>query len=245
MGNTSAPRLDPYAFEKTSFATLGLCLWLTACGGAPPASTPESAPPEAAEPAAAEPNAAESETGEANDTASAEPTEASAAPADNPNETRDVTYRMTPGGLEIEVDGVMFQPKAEPVKVKGGAWGVKLTMTAEGVGDGPRYILKPKNGVLAFAGTVKRKGAAEEKFGDKRDGEETVELAPGAKLSFETTWPKEGTPLWYGNELMLEAGLWGLGKSASTLRPVRQFFTLRMVAGNKPQPVLQPPQSAQ
>ena len=245
MGNTSATLFDSWAFEKTSLTAIGLCLLLTACGGQTPAS-PESAPSEAAEPTAAEPNAAEGESGDtASDAAqSADPAEESAAPADNPNETRDVTYKMTPGGLEIEVDGVMFQPKAEPVKVKGGAWGVKLTMTAEGVGDGPRYILKPKNGVLAFAGSVKRKGA-EEKFGDKRDGEETVELAPGAKLSFETTWPKEGTPLWYGNELMLEAGLWGLGKSADTLRPVRQFFTLRMVAGNKPQPVLQPPQSAQ
>lgn len=247
MGNTSATRHNPGAFEKTSLTAIGLCLWLTACGGQAPASNPESAAPEAGEPSTGEANAAEAESGdsEADAAASAEAADEAAAPADNPNETRDVTYKMTPGGLEIEVDGVMFLPKAEPVKVKGGAWGVKLTMTAEGVGDGPRYILKPKNGVLAFAGSVKRKGAAEEKFGDKRDGEETVELAPGAKLSFETTWPKEGTPLWYGNELMLEAGLWGLGKSADTLRPVRKFFTLRMVAGNKPQPVLQPPESAQ
>jgi hypothetical protein len=166
------------------------------------------------------------------------------APAENPNEPRDVTYKMTPEGLEIEVDGVMFQPKAQPVKVKGGAWGVKVTMTAEGVGDAPRYLLKPKNGVLAFAGSVKRKGS-EEKFGDKRDGEESVELAPGATLSFDTTWPKEGTGLWWGDELTIEAGVWGLGKSADALRPVKQFFTLKMVAGNKPQPVMQPPASAQ
>jgi len=238
-----ALRLARPVLEPLSLTPLGLCLLLWACGGQAPAATPEPAASEPSETAAAESSPSGTEPAEA-DSAGAAEEEAAAAPADNPNETRDVTYKMTPGGLEIEVDGVMFQPKAEPVKVKGGAWGVKVTMTAEGVGDGPRYILKPKNGALAFAGSVKRKGG-EEKFGDKRDGEETVELAPGATLSFETTWPKEGTGLWWGEELSIEAGLWGLGKSADGLRPVKQFFTLKMVAGNKPQPVMQPPQSAQ
>lgn len=241
---TRAPRFVASASQRLSLVPFSLCSLLWACGGQAPAATPESTPSEpeaAATPdsgdSAAEPTEAESATG-------ADAAEEPAVPADNPNETRDVTYKMTPDGLEIEVDGVMFQPKAQPVKVKGGAWGVKVTMTAEGVGDGPRYLLKPKNGVLAFAGSVKRKGA-EEKFGDKRDGEESVELAPGAKLSFETTWPKEGTALWWGDELTIQAGLWGLGKSADGLRPVKQFFTLKMVAGNKPQPVMQPPASAQ
>lgn len=239
---TRAPRLAPWGLEKLSVSTLGLCLLLSACGGQAPAATPESA---SAEPEPAAP--ADSSEAEPSETEGATDTEAmaeAAAPAEDPNETRDVTYKMTPDGLEIEVDGVMFMPKAQPVKVKGGAWGVKVTMTAEGVGDGPRYLLKPKNGVLAFAGSVKRKGS-EEKFGDKRDGEETVELAPGAKLSFDTTWPKEGPGLWWGEELTIEAGVWGLGKTAEGLRPVKQFFTLKMVAGNKPQPVMQPPASAQ
>ncbi|HEY6724974.1 MAG TPA: hypothetical protein VI197_13145 [Polyangiaceae bacterium] len=240
---TRAPRLAPEALEKLSPSTIGLCLLLAACGGKAPAATPESTPAEP-EAAAVSDDSSEAAPSEADTTDAGATEEASAAPAGNPNETRDVTYKMTPDGLEIEVDGVMFQPKAQPVKVKGGAWGVKVTMTAEGVGDGPRYLLKPKNGVLAFAGSVKRKGA-EEKFGDKRDGEESVELAPGAKLSFDTTWPKEGSALWWGDELTIEAGLWGLGKSADALRPVKQFFTLKMVAGNKPQPVMQPPASAQ
>jgi len=238
-----APRLARPTLEPLSLTPIGLCLLLWACGGQAPAETPEAAAAEPSESAAAASGPSDTEPAETDSAGAAEP-EAAATPAENPNETRDVTYKMTPGGLEIEVDGVMFQPKAEPVKVKGGAWGVKVTMTAEGVGDGPRYILKPKNGALAFAGSVKRKGGAE-KFGDKRDGEETVELAPGATLSFETTWPKEGTGLWYGEELSIEAGLWGLGKSAEALRPVKQFFTLKMVAGNKPQPVMQPPDSAQ
>lgn len=240
---TRAPRLAIPSLQKFPLAPIGVCLLLGACGGPPPAAPPEPATSESEEGAPSESGADETAPSEMDSGAAAEATEA-ASPADNPNEVRDVTYKMTPSGLEIEVDGVMFQPKAEPVKLKGGAWGVKVSMTAEGVGDGPRYILKPKNGALAFAGAVKRKGA-EEKFVDKRDGEETVEVAPGATLSFETTWPKEGTALWYGDELTIEAGLWGLGKSADALRPVKQFFTLKMVAGNKPQPVMQPPASAQ
>jgi len=227
-----------------SLTPIGLCLLLWACGGQAPAAPPEAAQAEPSEQAAADDSPSDAAPVDAESSTGTEGGDAAAAPAENPNETRDVTYKMTPGGLEIEVDGVMFLPKAEPVKGKGGAWGVKVTMTAESVGDGPRFILKPKNGVLAFAGSVKRKGA-EEKFGDKRDGEEVVELAPGAKLSFETTWPKEGNALWFNDELTIEAGLWGLGKSADGLRPVRQFFTLKMVAGNKPQPVMQPPASAQ
>src|SRR5690606_16477911 len=130
--------------------------------------------------------------------------------------------------------------------VQGGAWGVRVKLEAAGVGDSTRHLLKPKGGPLAFAGSVTRKGKAE-RFGDKRDGEEVVELTPGSTLSFESTWPKDKTQtaLWWGNELSLEAGLWGLGKTADALRPVRQFFTLRMVAGNKPQPVIQPPKSAE
>ena len=177
---------------------------------------------------------------------SAMPPEAEPVPSEDPNEVRDVVYKMTPAGLEIEVDGVKFLPKAEPVKVAGGAWGVKISMEAEGVGDTTRYLLNPKGGVLAFAGSVKRKGQSEE-FGDKRDGRDRVAIEPGEKKSFESTWPKgKGqSALWWGNELLLDAGLWGLGKTEDALRPVRQFFTLRMVAGNKPQPVLQPPKSAE
>ena len=145
-----ALRLARPVLEPLSLTPLGLCLLLWACGGQAPAATPEPAASEPSETAAAESSPSGAEPAEA-DSAGAAEEEAAAAPADNPNETRDVTYKMTPGGLEIEVDGVMFQPKAEPVKVKGGAWGVKVTMTAEGVGDGPRYILKPKNGALAFA----------------------------------------------------------------------------------------------
>jgi hypothetical protein len=45
--------------------------------------------------------------------------------------------------------------------------------------------------------------------------------------------------------LTLDVGLWGLGRSADARRPVRKFFMLKMVAGNKPQPVIQPPASVQ
>ncbi len=226
--------------------SISIALAVSACGGAqpapeapPPQTSEETVPPEEPPGPEAEPSASDDVDSEMTETAELEP-------AEDPNEIRDVVYKMTPEGLEIEVDGVKFLPKAQPVKVAGGAWGVKITMEAEGVGDTTRYLLTPKGGVLAFAGSVKRKGQVEE-FGDKRDGRERVAIAPGEKKSFESTWPKDKSQnaLWWGNELSMEAGLWGLGKTEDTLRPVRQFFTLRMIAGNKPQPVLQPPKSAQ
>jgi hypothetical protein len=175
---------------------------------------------------------------------------ATEAPAENPDpdgrtSTRDVTYRSTPEGLRIEVEGVEFMPKAQPVKVKGG-WGVKITLEAT-AGDEPRYLLNPKNGPLAFAGVVKRKGE-EENFGDKRDGDGNAELGPGQTESFTSNWPAKGQgaqPLWWGNELTLDVGLWGLGRTQDARRPIKKFFTLKMVAGNKPQPVIQPPASVQ
>ena len=236
----------PRARASSAVSPVLLLLLSTACAASPPPPSAEPAPETQAEPIANpsddEPAAPET----AIDEASASDAASEAPPPDDKNETRDVVYKMVPGGLEIEVDGVKFTPKASPVKVAGGAWGVKITMDAESVGDAPRHLLKPKGGVLAFAGTVKRKGK-EEKFGDRREGDESVELAAGASMSFESTWPKPGAKnaLWYGNELLLDVGLWGFGKSADALRPVRQFFTLRMVAGNKPQPIIQPPKSAE
>lgn len=246
----SGSRADHLRNRYSTAISIAALALAASCGGQTPA--PETAAPagDAAD-AAASPSGDEAGTDEmAPPDADAATTEGdmsaddTAAAAENPNETRDVVYKMVQGGLEVEVDGVLFRPKAEPVKVKGGAWGVKITMTAEGTGDSTRYLLKPKNGVLAFAGSIKRKGKLET-FNDHRDGDETVELTPGASVSFESTWPKTGNALWWGDDLTLEAGLWGLGKTADMLRPVKQFFSLRMVAGNKPQPIIQPPKSAE
>jgi hypothetical protein len=232
---------------STKLSGLLLPLLLVACGSPQEPAAPDSAP--ASDAAALEGSAPAPEASEPIETAETAGTDMAgdAEPAaDDKNKIRDVVYKMVPGGLEIEVDGVKFTPKATPVKLKGGAWGVKISMDAEGVGDDTRYILKPKGGVLAFAGSVNRKGNFEE-FGDRREGDDAAELLPGTTLSFESTWPKDGAKnaLWWGNELKLEVGLWGLGASSSALRPVKHFFTLRMVAGNKPQPVIQPPKSAE
>ncbi len=231
-----------------------LLLMASACGGAQQTSagpeqptSDESASEPAAEASPPETGAASSDA-DLGDQESAEASSAELAePADDdPNRTREVVYKMSPGTLEIEVDGIKFVTKAEPVKVHGGAWGVKIKMQAEAVGDDTRYLLKPKGGVLAFAGTIKRKGKTED-FGDRREGSESIQLAPGDTIDLESTWPKDKseTALWWGNELLLESGLWGIGPAPGSLRPVKQFFTLRMVAGNKPQPILQPPKSAQ
>lgn len=220
---------------------------LVAACGAPPAA--ESPAPESEVSEAAPPVEPEAEATDAPPAAETEAEPAADAPAGDADPegrttTRDVTYRSTPEGLKIEVEGVEFMPKATPVKMQGG-WGVKIALEATSQDD-VRHLLNPKNGPLAFAGKVTRKGKAE-KFGDKRDGDDDAELGPGQTQTFTSTWPVkgQGQPLWWGNELQLDVGLWGLGRTADARRPIKKFFTLKMVAGNKPQPVIQPPASVE
>lgn len=173
-----------------------------------------------------------------------EPAEAPAKPGDGPPRT--VKYIMTTKGLEIEIDGVRFMPRASPVK-KGAGWGVKVEVDAKVIDDGAHSLLDPENGPLAFAGSVERGGAAE-RIVDKRGGEGEKLIAQGDKLVLKREWPgKSGEkPLTAGQTLTLEVGLWGLGPDADQRRPVRDFFQvkLRVGDGGKPQPVIMPPPSA-
>jgi hypothetical protein len=165
-------------------------------------------------------------------------------PAPDQNAARDVTYKMTPDGLIVEMEDLEFAPKAKAVKIKGG-WGVEITLQVKGMGTEARYLLSAGGAPLAFAGKLKRKGK-EEKFGDQRGEAQDVVIEPGDIKTFKRTWPAKGKPpLWWEDELFLDVGLWGVGRTVETRRALRQFFSLRMVAGNKAQPVIQPPQSVQ
>ncbi len=150
---------------------------------------------------------------------------------------RDVSYRVTPDGLVVEVDGVELRPLAKAIKSKGG-WGVEVTV--EATSREPRFLTDPENGPLAFAGKVVRKGE-ERPFGDEREGSNTRSLEPGAKEKFSRTYPGKGQqPIWWGETLELDVGLWGLG-SETERRPLKKFFKLKMVAGNDAKPVISPP----
>src|SRR5690606_22183586 len=156
-GASSAPKGNHSRRELA--ACLLLCCPFVACGG--PQEPAASAEPAAQAVEPGEPAADQGLEAESSDSAAAADAPAAgedaadlAPSAEDPNEIRDVVYKMTRDGLEIEVDGVLFRPQAEPVKVQGGAWGVRVKLEAEGVGDRTRHLLKPKGGPLAFAGSV-------------------------------------------------------------------------------------------
>jgi hypothetical protein len=171
---------------------------------------------------------------------------AEAEPGAGQPEPRTVKYIMTTGGLEVEVEGVRFMPKATAIK-SGNGWGVRVTVAAKVLDQDAHSLLDPKNGPLAFAGSVDRGGEVL-RIGDQRDGEGEILIASGENVSFTREWPGKGgdKPLAAGQTLTLEVGLWGLGPDADQRRPVRDFFQVKMRAGDKgkPVPVVAPPPSA-
>jgi hypothetical protein len=220
---------------------------LGACGGEKP--EPKSAieagevPPPPVETAAAPAEAAPpAEAAAPADTkpAAAEP------PAKDPNAMREVRYVVTPEGLKIEVAGVRFLAAAEAKQI-GQGWGAKVTVKAE-VTDGKEHVLlNPKNGPLAFAAAVFKKGSTEaERIADERNGDGDMKLSSGSPLSFSRDFPnKGGRVLGMGETLDMEVALWGLGESAEDRRPVKQFFHVKMkVDKGKPKAIVEPPASA-
>jgi hypothetical protein len=222
---------------------------LGACGGEKP--EPQSAveagevPPPPAETATSPADAAP--PADAKPDADAKPgADAAAAPAKDPNAMREVRYVVTPEGLKIEVAGVRFLAAAEAKQIAQG-WGAKITVKAE-VTDGKEHVLlNPKNGPIAFAAAVFKKGSTEaERIADERSGDGELKLTPGAPTSFSRDFPnKGGRVLGMGETLDMEVALWGLGDSAEDRRPVKQFFHVKMkVDKGKPKAIVEPPASA-
>jgi hypothetical protein len=181
--------------------------------------------------------------------ATAEPAakpEAEAKPTKDPNAMREVRYVVTPEGLKIEVAGVRFLASAEAKQIAQG-WGAKVTIKAE-VTDGKEHVLlNPKNGPIAFAAAVFKKGSTEaERIPDARDGDGEVKLSSGSPSSFSRDFPnKGGRVLGMGETLDMEVALWGLGETAEDRRPVKQFFHVKMkVDKGKPKAIVEPPAAA-
>jgi hypothetical protein len=214
-------------------ALIGLVGFGVACGAsqadAPPATAPaepavaSSPAPPASHPAEAAP--ATTADPAPSDAAAEAPADA-APPAHDPNAIRDVRYIATPEGLKIEVDGVRFLAKAQPVRTQTG-FHVRVIVSA--TASESRSLLAPKNGPLAFAGTVKRAGKSEpEQFGDERQGEGDEPLGAGTTVKLSRDWPPKGVrPLGNGDVLELDVGLWGLGTGPSDRRAVKQFARIK------------------
>ena len=170
----------------------------------------------------------------------------SALAASDSNATRDVTYVVVPEGLKITVAGVKFIASAAAEQI-GQGWGAKINIEATSDDGKAHSLTKPKAGPLAFAGSVSRKGKSDpEHFGDERAGDGELAIDPDKPTKFSRVWPVKGVrTLAIGDSLDLQVALWGLGDSADTRRPVKQFFHVRMeVSKGKPRAVIEPPASA-
>ncbi|RYZ10187.1 MAG: hypothetical protein EOO73_01020 [Myxococcales bacterium] len=192
-------------------------------------------PPPAEAPADAEP------------TPAAEVSEESPAPAPvkDPNAQREVKYVVSPEGLKVEVAGVRFMVSAEAKQIAQG-WGAKINVRAEATDGKQHVLLSPKNGPLAFAAAVFKKGSTEaERIPDSREGE--GELTIGASsTTFSREFPnKGGRVLAIGETLDMEVALWGLGETKDDRRPLKQFVHVKMkVEKGKPKAIVEPPSSA-
>ena len=221
---------------------------LAGCGGeAPEPKTPDptaEAPAVAPEPAPAPADAAPPEAKPEEPKADA-PAAKPAAPPKDPNAMREVKYVVTPEGLKIEVAGVRFMASAEAKQIAQG-WGAKVTIKAEATDGKEHVLLNPKNGPIAFAAAVFKKGSTEaERIPDSREGEGEVKVGASSS-SFSREFPaKGGRVLAMGETLDMEVALWGLGESAEDRRPVKQFFHVKMkVDKGKPKAIVEPPSSA-
>lgn len=181
---------------------------------------------------------------------SAEPERADAGNAreesESPPAPREIRYVVTPEGLEIRVEGVDFLAKAASERV-GGGWGTKVTVSAIAKDEQSHSLLNPKNGPLAFAGSVQR-GEKSERFADERSGDGEQRLEPDKPLKFSRSWPGKSSakPLTKGDRLELDVGLWGIGETADKRRPVKSFFRVVLaVAQGKPEVQISPPPSAE
>jgi hypothetical protein len=216
---------------------------VTACGGASsespaPASPPGTAVAEPAAPAATVPT--ETPVAKPEPSATSEASAESATPppsADTAPHGTNITYRMTPSGLVVELEGVQLEPKAEPMKL-GGGWGVKLVVRAKAVDEKEHHLQNPAKGPLMVAEEIDR-GGKKELVPDDRSGDGELTIG-SSTVPIERELRK---PIVAGQSLTLYVGLWGLGRSADDRKPIKKLFVVKMVAGaHTPQPVVSAPE---
>lgn len=222
---------------------------LVACGGGTQEpSTPSEPSPEERAPALVKAPPREEEEAEpppAEDTEAAQLAEAERQKEASAPKERQVLYKVTPQGLVVDVDGVRFKPKAEATKKANGGYGIRVTVEAESVDDDTHVLLSPENGPLAFAVRIYDKAGTEQAhYGDERSGDEQQFIMPGGPLTLTREWPSGSVkgPLWWGQKVTLQVGLWGLGRANEKTRPMKKFFVVEMVGGAKAQAVITPPE---
>lgn len=163
---------------------------------------------------------------------------ASTAASEEPA-ARELTFRPTPEGLEIDVEGSTLRLVAEAVRV-GPGWGVHLKLTAEPPAEG-WSLSTPARGPLAVAAERERDGATARES-DSREGEGAESLL--APRDYTRRWPGEiARALGAGERAVLAVGLWGLGRDEAGRRPVRGIarVTVMVPRQGRPTVLLEPP----
>jgi hypothetical protein len=206
----------------------------SACGGAPPPEAPRPEP-SAAPPVAEETPKPEPRTDEPSAPAEPEP----GAEPKAELKGRNITYRMTPGGLVIEVEGIEFVPKAEAVKSAAGGHDVALSVKATSKDGNMHRLLSPENGPLMVFSRIER-GEKATDHPDERKGDGEEFISPGDSITLERKIPAKLTA---GSTITLQVGLWGLGLDAADRKPIKKLFWLKMAGSNKkPTPVITAPE---
>lgn len=196
-------------------------------------ATPQAAPPETeptttnVAPLPSEPEPELDDEASALIAAAASDTDAQPNPAIEKG--HDVTYRVRQDGLKVEVLDAEFRPQARAVRVRGG-WGIELRVDATTTED--LSLLAGEQGPLAIAARVLR--PSEQKLVDERVGGQELLLTPERAQTFTRVWPGPGIdPLMAGQEVELRVGLWGLGPSATSRKPLKRFFIVKMVTTSR------------
>jgi hypothetical protein len=99
-------------------------------------------------------------------------------------------------------------------------------------------------GPLAIAAKIfDKKGNISAEHSDQREGLEQQFVMQGGPLTFERTWPSGAVkgPLWWGQRVRLQAGLWGLGTDGESGRPLRKLFVVDMSGKANAKPVISAP----
>jgi hypothetical protein len=234
----------PRRLLRNTALALAVSLFSGCGGSAAPAKEPTVRPEAAPQAAPAKAKAdTQSEPPPAADTTAASDTPAAVKKDDPDNRKRQIYYRSTPEGLAVSIEGVEFTIKAEPQKLDNGGFGIKIKVQAESKDEGMHTLLSPKNGPLAIGGTIKRKkGGEPETISSKRDGEDEQFIAPGTPLEFVHEWPsKEGPFAWWGDEIELQVGLWGVATAGERRRPIMKLCIIKMVAVPNGKPVVMAP----
>jgi hypothetical protein len=237
-------------FQVLAFAWL-VATSLPGCGGGatPEPQTSDTPPAASAESPAAPAADAPPATDTAPSAAAAAPKaeeKPAAPPAKDPNAQREIKYVVTPEGLKVEIAGVRFLVSAEAKQIAQG-WGAKISVKGESLDGKEHVLLSPKNGPIAFAAAVFKKGSTEaERIPDSREGEGELKIGAGSPVNFSREFPnKGGRVLAMGETLDMEVALWGLGEGAEDRRPVKQFVHVKMkVEKGKPKAIVEPPASA-